>query len=349
MPSGYYRFAFLLVTAAAPLALAAQTSGSTAAAAGYSAAQCADCAAWNAPHAPLRLFGDTYFVGTAGLSALLVTSPAGHVLIDAGLPESAPRIRENVRALGFRLEDVKLIVTSHAHFDHAGGVAELQRASGATVAASPWSARVMTTGAPAPEDPQYRVALRYPAVANVQVIADGDTLRVGPLALVAHFTPGHTPGGTSWTWRACEGARCLDVVYADSQTPVSADGFLFTRSAAYPTAVAAVARAAEHRAEEVLQVAGDVQHERATHVGQPRALRPRARVVRIRLDHPSRGAQLAQHHRAHRPRERRRVDGGRCIGSPRVHRLPSRWWHDPQRDARSRSRRRASCARAPAA
>ena len=242
MPSGYYRFAFLLVTAAAPLALAAQTSGSTAAAAGYSAAQCADCAAWNAPHAPLRLFGDTYFVGTAGLSALLVTSPAGHVLIDAGLPESAPRIRENVRALGFLLEDVKLIVTSHAHFDHAGGVAELQRASGATVAASPWSARVMTTGAPAPEDPQYRVALRYPAVANVQVIADGDTLRVGPLALVAHFTPGHTPGGTSWTWRACEGARCLDVVYADSQTPVSADGFLFTRSAAYPTAVADFAR-----------------------------------------------------------------------------------------------------------
>ena len=142
------------------------------------------------------------------------------------------------------MEDVRLLLNSHAHFDHAGGLAELQRASGARVAASPWSAGVIGRGATERSDPQFEVALAYPGVGRVQTIADGDTLRVGPLALVAHFTPGHTPGGTTWSWRACDGARCLDVVYADSQTPVSANGFLFTHNATYPAAVADVERAA---------------------------------------------------------------------------------------------------------
>jgi metallo-beta-lactamase class B len=90
----------------------------------------------------------------------------------------------------------------------------------------------MERGTPGPDDPQYRIALPYPPAHDVRVIADGDTLRVGQLAIVAHFTPGHTPGGTSWSWRSCEDGRCLDLVYADSQTPVSADGFRFTASKA---------------------------------------------------------------------------------------------------------------------
>jgi metallo-beta-lactamase class B len=195
---------------------------------------CQSCAEWNAPHAPFRLFGNAWYVGTNGLGAILLTSDAGHVLIDGGLAETAPLIAANVRALGFRLEDVKLIVNSHAHYDHAAGIEPLRRASGATVAASPASARWMQAGGIARDDPQYGLGVAYAPVPSVRVIKDGETLRVGPTALTAHFTPGHTPGGTSWSWRSCEGATCLDFVYADSQTPISADGFSFTRNMTYP-------------------------------------------------------------------------------------------------------------------
>jgi metallo-beta-lactamase class B len=200
-------------------------------------AACESCAEWNAPRRPSRIHGDTYYVGTQGLSAILVTSSEGHVLIDGGLPESAPLVAANVAALGFRIEDVRLILNSHAHFDHAGGIAALQRASRATVAASPASARVLERGTSGDDDPQYGVLLPFPAVPAVRVLADGETVRVGRLALTAHFTPGHTPGGTSWSWRSCAQRRCVEIVYADSQTPVSAAGFTFTRSRTYPSAI----------------------------------------------------------------------------------------------------------------
>jgi metallo-beta-lactamase class B len=198
---------------------------------------CTSCAVWNVPQRPFLLVGNTYYVGTHGLGAILVTSDKGHVLIDGALPESAPLIAANIQALGFHLEDVKLILNSHDHFDHAGGIAELQRLTGATVAASRSSASVLEHGTSAPDDPQYGVLAAYPAVPRVRVIADGEVVTVGPLALTAHATPGHTPGGTTWTWRSCEGARCYDVVYADSQTPVSADDFHFTRNTTYPAAL----------------------------------------------------------------------------------------------------------------
>jgi metallo-beta-lactamase class B len=206
------------------------------------ATACPSCAEWNAPQRPFRLHGDTYFVGTHGLSAILITSPAGHVLIDGALPESAPLIRANIESLGFRMRDVKLIVNSHAHFDHAGGIAELRRASGARVVASAWSAKVLRQGKSVPDDPQHGILPDYPAVDSVTTFDFDDTLRVGPIAIVPHATPGHTPGGTSWSWRSCDGTRCLDFVYADSQTPVSADGFLYTKSATYPNAIADFAR-----------------------------------------------------------------------------------------------------------
>lgn len=199
---------------------------------------CSACAEWNAPQRPFGIFGNTYYVGPRGLGAVLVTSPEGHVLIDGALPESAPLIAENVRALGFRVEDIRLILNSHSHFDHAGGISALKRASGAEVAASPPSRTVLLRGAAGPDDPQFGELLSFPAVRSVREIADGEVLRVGPLALTAHFTPGHTPGGTTWAWRSCEGDRCMSVVYADSQTPISADGFMFTCSRHYPSALA---------------------------------------------------------------------------------------------------------------
>ena len=183
------------------------------------------------------MFGNTYFVGPAGLGSVLVTSDAGHVLLDGALPQSAPLIDANIRALGFRTEDVRVIVNSHAHFDHAGGIAALQRASGATVAASPAGARALERGGPVPEDPQFVGGTGFPKVKKVRVVADGETLRVGEVAVTAHFTPGHTPGSTAWTWRSCEGVRCLDVVYADSLNAVSAPDFRFSGDATHPSIV----------------------------------------------------------------------------------------------------------------
>ena len=208
----------------------------------YLAANCSSCAEWNSPQQPFRVFGNTYYVGTHGLASILVTSPQGHVLIDGALPASAAQIEANIRALGFRIEDVRLILNSHAHFDHAGGIAALQRASGARVAAMAWSAGVLERGESDRQDPQYGILHPYPPVHDVEIIHDGDTLRVGLLALVAHATPGHTPGGTSWTWPSCQDDRCLDVLYADSQTAVSADDFFFTHNTTYPTAEADFAR-----------------------------------------------------------------------------------------------------------
>jgi metallo-beta-lactamase class B len=186
---------------------------------------------WNATKAGFKVFGNTYWVGTKGLGSILVTSDAGHVLLDGALPESVPKIIGNIRALGFRVEDVKVIGNTHVHYDHAGGVADLQRASGARVVASRSAASVLRTGLSGPDDPQFGILPPLAKVSRVAALKDGEVVRVGPLALTAHLTPGHTPGGTSWTWRSCEGARCLNMVYADSLSPVSADAFTFTTSA----------------------------------------------------------------------------------------------------------------------
>lgn len=219
-------------------ALAATTLASSSAMA-HSAADavdCGNCAAWNKEQAPFKIVGNTYYVGTAGLSALLITSDKGHILLDAALPQSAPLIEKNISKLGFKVRDIKLIVNSHAHWDHAGGIAALQRASGARIAASPSSAEVLRTGTNAKDDPQYdgEHPVVVGKVADVEVIKDGDTLSVGALRITAHFTPGHTPGATTWTWKSCEGKRCLDVVYADSLNPVSSDGFYFSGGAGRP-------------------------------------------------------------------------------------------------------------------
>jgi metallo-beta-lactamase class B len=197
-------------------------------------ASCKVCADWNATQAPFRIHGSTYYVGVRGLSSILITSDRGHILIDGDLPESVPKIAASIRALGFRVEDVKLILNSHVHFDHAGGIAGLQRLSGAEVAAGAASAKVLKSGRSGPDDPQFGGVPAIPRVNRVQVIKDGETLRIGPLEVTAHLTPGHTPGGTSWSWKSCEDARCLHIAYVDSLAPVSSDTFLFTRNATYP-------------------------------------------------------------------------------------------------------------------
>lgn len=195
---------------------------------------CASCPTWNIPQRPFQLFGNSYYVGTHGLAAVLVTSPAGHVLIDGALPESAPLIAANITALGFKLEDVRAIVNSHVHFDHAGGIAELQRRTGAQVYVSEPALRVMHTGQVGRDDPQYGEIGPIAPVPTARAIPANDTLQVGGLTLVALRTAGHAPGGTSWSWTSCEGDRCRAMVYGDSQSSISAEGFLFTRPTTYP-------------------------------------------------------------------------------------------------------------------
>ena len=228
------KYTDVLLTFTCLLLLAALASGQSG---GAPAPSCNDCPVWNAPQKPFRVYGDTYYVGPHGLTSILITSKAGHVLIDGALPESVPQIADNIRALGFRVEDVKLIVNSHVHFDHGGGIAGLQRLSGARVAASPWSAEVLTRSGVGKGDPQFGIIPPVALVPRAETLRDGQTLRVGRIKLTAHFTPGHTPGGTSWTWQSCEGRRCLNLVYSDSMTPVSAEGFRFSDSREYPNAV----------------------------------------------------------------------------------------------------------------
>jgi len=190
---------------------------------------CSQCAVWNVPQAPFNVYGNTYYVGPHGLSSILIKSDAGLVLIDGALPQSATQIAANIKSLGFNIKDVKLILNSHAHFDHAGGIAELQRLSGANVVASKWSAAVLTKGGVAPDDPQFGTLEPIAPIAKVRTLKDREVLHLGNLALTPHATPGHTPGGTSWTWRSCEAGRCLDMVYADSVSAVSANGYKYTQ------------------------------------------------------------------------------------------------------------------------
>jgi len=204
---------------------------------------CSSCESWNVPHEPFRVFGNTYYVGTSGLTSILIASKQGLILLDGALPQSAPLIAENIRKLGFRLQDIRLIVNSHTHYDHAGGIAALQRASGAIVAASPASAQALKRGGLTEDDPQFAFGPEitgFPSIRDIRVVADDETLRVGELAITARFTPGHTPGGTSWTWRSCEGKQCLDIVYADSLNAVSAPGFRFTGTNTLSSSIARV-------------------------------------------------------------------------------------------------------------
>ena len=158
----------------------------------------------------------------------------GSILLDGGLEQSAAVIDANIRKLGFKTEDVKLIVNSHGHYDHAGGIAALQRASGATVAASPSGADALQRGENTTDDPQYgfgKADNGFPPVKNVKVIKDSEVLRVGNIAITANFTPGHTPGSTTLDVASpVEGdeSQCLNMVYADSISAVSAPGFKFT-------------------------------------------------------------------------------------------------------------------------
>lgn len=192
---------------------------------------CFDCDEWNQALEPFHIFGNTYYVGTAGLTSLLIVTDDGLIVLDGGLPQSAALLAANIETLGFSIEDVRMITLSHAHYDHAGGIAALQRASGAGVFASRDAATALAAGGPQENDPQFvagDTGMLFPAVRDPVAVDDGAILELGGTAVQGVSTPGHTAGGMSWTWQACEERRCLDVVYADSVTAVSRPGYRYS-------------------------------------------------------------------------------------------------------------------------
>lgn len=191
-------------------------------------------AEWLASVPPQKIFGNSYLVGFAGLSVVLIDTGAGLILIDGALPQAAPAILDNVGQLGFRPSDIKYILSTEPHFDHAGGIAALARSTSATVIASPRGAEGLRAGKHAVDDPQRGYGGSWPAVAEVKTIRDNQTFRLGNTVITALSTPGHTMGSMSWRWKTCEQRRCQDVIFAASLNPVSTDDYRYSAPTARP-------------------------------------------------------------------------------------------------------------------
>ncbi len=190
---------------------------------------CAGRDGWGDPAPPAHVFGNTWYVGTCGITALLVQTPNGLVLLDGGIPEAADMVLDNVRKLGFSEKSIRWILVSHEHFDHAGALAEIQRRTGAKVIAGPNQAPMLRSGKPDPADPQAPLLAKEP-MAPIKVAKSqphGRALVVGGVHFTAWANPVHAPGSTSWTWQQCQGSECRTIAYADSASTISADGYRF--------------------------------------------------------------------------------------------------------------------------
>ena len=186
-------------------------------------------AEWNRPLAPFRIAGNLYYVGASDVSAFLVATPDGLILLDAGFRETAPLIEAGVAKLGFRLQDLRLLLTSHGHFDHAGGLADIKARTKARFLASPVEAPLLAAGGKG--DFAFGDKASFPPIEPDGLLRDGEQIRLGGVALVAHFTAGHTKGCTSWTTDVNEGDRTYHVVIPCS---LSAPGYQLVNNASYP-------------------------------------------------------------------------------------------------------------------
>ena len=191
---------------------------------------------WSAPGEPLHIADNLYYVGTESIAVYLITTPEGHILVDGAMPTSAPLILASIRELGFEPKDVKVILNTHAHFDHTGGLADLKAATGATLAASAGDRGALESGTyPGSEEVEI---FAFKPVAVDRVLQDGDTVELGGVALTAHLTPGHSPGCTTWTFPlAVDGQARQAMIYCSTSVAanrlVSAD-----KGAQYPGIVA---------------------------------------------------------------------------------------------------------------
>jgi metallo-beta-lactamase class B len=189
---------------------------------------------WNQPVEPYRIVGNLYYVGATDITSFLIATPAGLILIDGGFAETVPIIRDSVKKLGFKMEDVKILLNSHAHFDHAGGLAEIKKQTGAKLATSAADAALLAHGGRG--DHLFGDKFPYEPVTADRILSDGDQVALGGTILTAHLTPGHTKGCTTWTMKATEGGKSYDVVFVCSTT-VLPDVSL-TNNAKYPNVAA---------------------------------------------------------------------------------------------------------------
>lgn len=189
---------------------------------------------WNQPVEPFRIAGNLYYIGASDVTSFLITTPAGHIVIDGGFVETAPMVLASIDRLGFRSEDVRILLNSHAHYDHAGGLAELKRATGALLYASRPDAPLLARGGR--RDPQFRDRFPFPPVAADRIFEDGETITLGGAVMTAHITPGHTPGCTTWSTTITDAVRSYHVVFLCS--PTVPDGYVLTTNQRYRDAVA---------------------------------------------------------------------------------------------------------------
>jgi metallo-beta-lactamase class B len=196
---------------------------------------CPDDAGWSDPTPPRKVFGNTWYVGTCGISALLITGDDGHVLIDGATPEAGPMIVESIRTLGFDPRDVRVLLNTHEHIDHAGGLAAIQQATGAPLRARRPGLIALRKGDMDMRDPQVPFRMPgFPPVPVIETLADNAVVRVGAVEIQTHATPGHSLGGTSFTWTSCEGETCHAMAFADSLSAVAPDTYRFSDPANSP-------------------------------------------------------------------------------------------------------------------
>lgn len=189
-------------------------------------------ASWLQPMAPLQIADHTWQIGTENLTALLVQTAKGAVLLDGGMPQMASHLLDNMKARGVAPQDLRLILLSHAHADHAGPVAELKRRSGAHVVANAESAVLLARGGS--DDLHFGDGITYPPANADRIVMDGEVVEVGGIEFTAHFMPGHTPGSTAWTWTDTREGKPLRIAYADS---LSAPGYQLQGNPRYPRLV----------------------------------------------------------------------------------------------------------------
>jgi metallo-beta-lactamase class B len=195
--------------------------------------RCQDWDKWDKPGPPFKIFANSYYVGTCGISAILITGNQGHILIDGGTEAGADVIADNVKKLGFSLSDIKILLHSHEHFDHVAGLAKLQKLSGAKLLASKQAKPVLESGKITERDPQAGTHAPFPPAKVEGLITEYQKVRLGELALTPIATPGHTYGALSWQWQACEEGTCHSIVYADSLSPVSNSRYQFSQHLNY--------------------------------------------------------------------------------------------------------------------
>lgn len=171
---------------------------------------------WRKPVPPRRLIGNIHYVGLGGVCSFLITTPEGHILLDTCFEDSVPQICRNVEALGFKVADIKLILSSHAHSDHTGGHAAMQKATGAKIVASAADARLLETGGADDFSPFPRELMAYTPVKADRIVQDGERVSLGGVVLTANLTPGHTKGATSWSMAVTEASRTNHVVFSSS-------------------------------------------------------------------------------------------------------------------------------------